>query len=358
MSKRVRPGQTKNGPDGVYFTPKDISFVWSGCTLLNCALGGGWPLGRVVNIVGDKSTGKTLLAEEAMANFVKKYPNCNIWYRESEAAFDASYARALGLDTSKVDFGPDGEDSNWSTIEDVFEDLDACLTKAERITEERAKKLREKDKKLSAAKALEVARKANPPGLYIIDSLDALSSESELGRDIHEGSYNLGKQKMLGELFRTLVRRVREARICLIFISQVRDRIGQMIKGKKYTRTGGRALDFYASIILYLSEIGKLHKTVGGIKKVTGIRVKAKCEKNKITFPHAECIFTIRFRYGIDDELSSFDYLTEVKKLKEAGYDKVPANLETIDALKLRDDVTRIWHDIETSFAPSRGKYA
>src|SRR6202011_42211 len=107
-------------------------FLNSGCTLLNLAMSelgenGGWPFGRVVNIVGDKSTGKTLLAEEAMANLLKLYPKSKAYYRESEAAFDAAYAKALGLDTGKVDFGPDGEDSIWSTIEDVFEDLDRVL---------------------------------------------------------------------------------------------------------------------------------------------------------------------------------------------------------------------------------------
>ncbi len=353
----VSAAERAKNPGSVYFGPKNLLFLKSGCTLLDCALGGGWPLGRVVNIVGDKSTGKTLLAEEAAANFVKTYPTGNIWYRESEAAFDASYARALGLDTSKIDFGPDGEDSNWATIEDVLEDLDACLTKIETGIGMRVMKLREKNKKLSVKDALEQIRKDTPPGLYIIDSLDALSSASEIGRDIREGSYNLGKQKMLGELFRTLVRRIRQCKICLIFISQVRAHIGPMIKGKQYTRAGGKALDFYASIVLYLSEIGKLYKTVGGNKRVTGIRVKAKCDKNKITFPYAECVMTIRFRYGIDDELSSFDYLTEVKKLKDAGFDDVPKNLDAIDTNKLRTDVARIWYDIEKQFTPEKGKY-
>lgn len=360
MVERVRPSAPKvNGDGGVYFAPKAGLFLPSGCTLLDCALsdGRGWPLGKIVNIVGDKSTGKTLLAEEAMANFVGAYPLGNICYRESEAAFDVSYAQALGLDTRRVDFGPDGEDSSWATIEDVFEDLNAYLTKVESVTAERAKKLREKNKRLPPKEALMQARAAAPPCLYIIDSLDALSSASEIGRDIREGSYNLGKQKMLGELFRALVRRVRQARVCVMFISQTRARIGPMIRGKQYTRAGGKALDFYASIVLYLSEIGKLHKTVGGIKRVTGIRVKARVEKNKITFPFAECIFTIRFRYGIDDELSSFDYLTEVKKLRDAGFEKIPEDLAEVDGKKLRGDVTRIWREIEQRFTPPRGKY-
>lgn len=343
MTARVR--LEGNGEEGVYFDPKHISFLNTGCTLLNLVVSemadkGGWPLGRVVNIVGDKSTGKTLLAEEAMANFLRTYPKGKVYYRESEAAFDTAYAKALGLNTDKVDFGPDKEDSIWNTIEDVFEDLDAVLTKAE----EAAKK-----------------NKAPPAILYIIDSLDALTSAAEMGRDIREGSYNLGKQKLLGELFRTLIRRIRKANMCLIFISQVRDRIGAMIRGKTYSRTGGKALDFYASIVIFLAELGKMYKTVGGVKRTTGIRVKVKCEKNKIVVPHATCVFTIRFRYGIDDELSSFDWLKEVNKLRAAGYDKMPDDLSVLtesDTKKLRADVERIWREIEQRFTPAKGKYA
>ena len=361
MAKRVKVKE-RAADKGLYFEPTGVQFLNSGCTLLNLVMSemgdlGGWPFGRVVNIVGDKSTGKTLLAEEAMANLLKRYPNSKAYYRESEAAFDISYAKALGLDTTKVDFGPDGSDSIWSTIEDVFEDLNRVLTEIESKAANKAKALREKSKKMSAAEALAAARKETEPSLYIIDSLDALSSVSEVERDIREGSYNLGKQKLLGELFRTLIRRIRQANMCLIFISQVRARIGPMIRGKQYTRTGGKALDFYASIVLYLSEIGKLVKTVGGVKRITGIRVKATCEKNKIVSPHGSCVFTIRFRYGIDDELSTFDFLEEVKKLKEAGFDKVPSDLTEVDAAALRTAVAGVWCEIEQRFAPAKGKY-
>lgn len=337
MTKRVKLLEPTSG-NGLYFGPKNIQFVNTGCTLLNLAVSeladkGGWPLGRVVNIVGDKSTGKTLLAEEAMANFLQAYPKGKVYYRESEAAFDVSYAKALGLNTDKVDFGPDDEDSIWATIEDVFEDLDQILTQREKKNDKN-------------------------PCLYIIDSLDALSSVNEVGRDIRQGSYNLNKQKMLGELFRTLIRRIRKANMCLVFISQTRERIGVMIRGDKYTRAGGKALDFYASLVIYLSEIGKMMKTSGGVKRVTGIRIKFKCQKNKIVTPHATGVFTIRFRYGIDDELSSLEYLEEVKKLKAAGFEKIPEDLSEVDAAKLRQDVAKVWMEIEQRFAPAKGKYA
>ena len=146
--------------------------------------------------------------------------------------------------------------------------------------------------------------------------------------------------------------------MCVIFVSQTRDRIGVMIRGKQYSRSGGKSLDFYASLVIYLSEIGKMTKTVGGVKRTTGIRVKFKCEKNKIVTPHAMGVFTIRFRYGIDDELSSLEYLEEVGQLKAIGLAKIPPDISEVDATKLRQDTTKVWLEIERRFTPPKGKYA
>ena len=76
--------------------PTSIMFTGSGCTPLDMALGGGWALDRISNVVGDRSSGKTLLAIEAATNFGIAHPGGSIWYRESEHAFDEHYARALG----------------------------------------------------------------------------------------------------------------------------------------------------------------------------------------------------------------------------------------------------------------------
>src|SRR3990172_1731587 len=148
-----RPANT----GGLYFssTKTNIDFISSGCAVLDCVLGGGWPLGRVVNIVGDKSTGKTLLAIEAAANCAATFTKGRIWYREAEAAFDRNYAAALGMPLARVSFG----DARLRTVEDLFEDL------------------------AGAIKSLGVK---GPPGLYIVDSLDALSDRAELDRDMGE----------------------------------------------------------------------------------------------------------------------------------------------------------------------------
>lgn len=327
---------------GNYFNKVDskIEFIKSGCVLVDCMLGGGWPLGRMVNLVGDKSTGKTLMAIEACANFTRQYPEGLIWYREAEAAFDEGYAEALGLPVDRVDFGPEGLASNWETVEDIFEDLQKCCVQA---------------------------KEAGEPGLFIIDSLDALSSRAEIGRSIDEGSYGMEKQKLLGQLFRRLTRQMKEARICLFIISQVRDAVGAMGFGPKTRRSGGRAMDFYATHIVYLTHLKQLSRTVGGIKRPDAIQVKAKCTKNKISMPFRECEFTLRFGYGIDELSAAVEFLELAKATREIdGYDKNyikrTEQLGDSDYKKqvvlLRKAVRRVWRTVEEGFVPTRRKYA
>src|SRR4051812_12321005 len=102
--------------------PKKQSVVCfpTGCCLLDRVLGGGWPEGRIVNIVGDSSTGKTLQAIEAAANFAFKYPSGLIRYREAEEAFDRPYAKSLGMPLKRVDFG---EGFDVDTVEDFYNDV-------------------------------------------------------------------------------------------------------------------------------------------------------------------------------------------------------------------------------------------
>lgn len=329
---------------GDYYPAKDIRptlFIPSGCTLLDCILGGGWPLGRVTNIVGDKAVGKTLLAIEAAANFEKIYPAGHIWYREAEAAFDLVYAQKLGLPVDKVDFGPNGIDSLWDTVEDIIEDLDKCL---------------------------KVAEKEGTPGLYIIDSLDALSSRVGLDRDIDAGSFKLEKPKLMGEFFTRYIRRIRASNVAVIIISQVRDKIGVTF-GDKHTRSGGKALDFYASQILFLTHLKQVTKTIKGTKRATGVIIKAKSKKNKVTSPHCDCEFPILFRFGIDDIRASIDWLAEKKMLglldlTQAGVkpfldDIEKADKETRDgiALEVRSAVIEAWDEIDTRFDPPYSKY-
>ena len=305
---RLRP-VTSEEPGGLYFSSekKNYQFISSGCTTLDCVLGGGWPLGRIVNVVGDRSTGKTLLAMEAIANFFLKYDTGWARYVEAESAFDSDYATALGIPMSRVE-----NKNDLDTVEAVFEDLDAIAYKE--------------------------------PGLYIVDCLDALSDKAEMERGIGEGSYGAAKAKKLSELFRRLVRKLSKKKICVMIISQVRDNIG-ITFGEKHSRSGGKALDFYASQILWLAHIKTNSREINKVKRPVSVRIKARCKKNKIGLPFRECEFNIRFGYGIEDTEACQEFLTTIGKT-------VPKTPEA-----LREAVIREWFAIEKKFIPEERKY-
>jgi len=328
----LQPTPTPTG--GLYFTaPGTVARIHSGCKLLDCVLGGGWCEGRIANIVGDKSTGKTLLAIEACANFARKHPTGQIYYAEVESAFDSTYAAGLGFPVDRVKFVED-----CFTVEDWFKSLDA------------------------------VAKSAKHPVLYVLDSLDALSDAAEMKRDLGEGTYGANKAKQMGQAFRRIVQLLEDKNITLIIISQERDNIGVTF-GKKSTRSGGRALDFYASQILWLSQLARLKRQRLGAERVVGIMVRAKAEKNKAGFPFRECAFPLMFGYGIDDLRACVEWLAETETLDKAGLTAVEADRLIKGADKLTDEehatwlvqvqtaAVEHWDKIEADFRPHRKKY-
>jgi recombination protein RecA len=331
MVERVTPivkGKVANG--GNYFTrPKNnLAFFSSGCHTLDLALGGGWAENRIANIVGDKSTGKTLLAIEACANFAIKYPKGKIRYRECEASFDKSYASALGMPVERIDFGSDPMD----TVEDMYEDLTSII------------------------------EKSRQPELYILDSLDALSDRAELARKIDKGSFGASKAKQMSQLFRRLAQKMSNAHVTFIIISQIRDKINATF-GRQWERSGGRALDFYASQVLYLAHIEALYQQVSNVKRAVGIKIAAKVDKNKISLPFREARFDISFGYGVDDIAASLDFLKTTKKLQPllgTRNEEAYLNLLSTDGREVerfRHRVEEVWFEIEQKLVPSQPKY-
>lgn len=323
-----------------------LQFIPSGAAVLDCAGTGGlekpgaWPLGRMVNIIGDKSTGKTLLAIEACANFLNQFPKGKVWYRESEAAFDKAYAEGLGLPLDKVCFWEDdhSDGSDFNTVEDMFEDLDKIL-------------------------------KTNPQcGLYIVDSMDALSDRASDERKIDEGGYEMTKQKQLGKFFKNMVRRLKRSKICLLIVSQVRVDINARF-GQKLRRNGGKSLDFYASYCVWLARITTLKRTIKGIERAYGVRVRARFEKNKVAAPFRECEFDILFNFGVDDLGASLDWLEKeakdmsalgvkskaefMKKYQETSPEEYREVAEVVASV-----VREKWREVDKMFDPPFTKYA
>lgn len=331
-----------------YFTDSslrtELEFFTSGCRLLDMVLGGGWVLGRMSNIIGDKSTGKTLLVIEAVINFLAKWSDGFVRYAEAEAAFEKGYAAQLGMPVDRVDWAEliDAKGKTDRTVEWMFDDIRSTIAKLN-----------------------------GKPGLYIVDSLDAFSDRAEMERDIGDGSYGGAKAKKLGEMFRRLVGDIEESRLCLLIISQIRDKINARF-GETKIRSGGHAMDFYASHCLWLSELDKLTKVVAKIERVTGMNIRAKCKKNKVGLAHRECDFPLVFGYGIDDMTASVEWLIDAGReskladlgLSKAGYKVRLANLRNKGGQEARELralldalVTTEWQAIERTFLPEARKY-
>lgn len=312
---------------------KSLDFIPSGCTLLDKVLGGGYPIGRISNIIGDKSAGKTLLAIEACANFSRKYPEGNIYYVETEAAFDKKYAKALGIPVHKIDFL---EDENIVTVENLFKFLD------EKVFTKKTKTL------------------------FIVDSWDALDATEESRKNLAESGY-AGARKA-GELstkFRKRIKNFSESNVHLMIISQVRINIGVTF-GEKKTRSGGKALDFYSSQILWLAIFNRseFEKTISGVKRKTGVMIKAFCKKNKVGIEYRDCIFPIIYGYGIDDVYACLKFLEETSNLDKLSFKgrsvKRLADNNRDDKVKVKEivDLTKqVWVDIEKEFLPKSPKY-
>lgn len=346
-----------------------VEFLTSGSTILNLALSGkgrhgGWARGRIINIVGDGSSGKTLLSLEACAYAFYQgghkasdlYPNTErfrIRYNNIENVMDFPLAKMYGSKKAKVQFIDGVEWIRTPTIEEMGADLAGTIAKLK-----------------------------NDTGLiYVIDSWDALTSkagkkrfeDSAFGRtddDDEEddkkkkGTYGSGPEKARyasSEFFNNICGAMEGKDITIIIISQVRQKINATMFEKKEYRTGGKALDFYTHQVAWLAEVRHLARTVRGRKLAYGIVSRAKIDRNKTAKPFRMAEFEILFDYGLDDLSSMIDwyYGPKVETIKFDGEDfKRPQFIDYIESNNLIDVVQEFceteWLEIEAELAPNR----
>lgn len=362
--KAVKPG------GGRYFAPPadgGPARFSTGCKLLDLAMGGGIAEGRMFNLVGDSSAGKTLIGTEAAANFAMKYgEQARIKYRDPEASYDVAYGEVVGLPADIVDFGD--PKLPYDTVEDFEADLKAFIK----------------------------TMRPGQHGLYILDSMDSLSDAGEMVRDEGKASYGTAKAKALSQFFRKTIRIMAHKRVTLMIISQTRSAIGVTF-GEQQTRAGGKALDFYATQIVWLSQREKLFATHAGVKRPIGIKVRARVKKNKAGRPFREAEYPIVFDFGVDDVWAGAEWLAEVKRLPELGLaappgdevapgadeappgrqwgmqkpkaggkvlikylkglSKLPSGAYRAERKRVNKIVRRVWREVEALFSPGRSKY-
>ncbi len=291
MPERIKTKSLSIGPE----YSADLEFVSTGCTILDKALGGGFPFGKVVNLVGGESSGKTLLALETIIKAM------SIYGKELDVYYD--------------------------DIEDGFSFNTEAMYEVKLELPERSKTVNGFAKNLAAA--TEKAADSNHKLIYVADSYDELSSEAELERqkEVEEGeeldtsTYGTEKNKDFVRFFRSTWHDLEKDHVLLIIISQIRVKIGGLIFGKKYYRTGSKPLDHNSSQIVWLYESEVFSQTVQGVKVPTGARFRAVIEKNKVGLPFREAHFNAIFDHGLDDITTMiewiFNLVTETGKTKE-----------------------------------------
>jgi RecA/RadA recombinase len=278
---------------------QDIRFL-TGCTLLDLVVGGasnvyGYPVGKFINIVGDKSAGKTFLANEIIASAYHRFNKKQFkWiYDDCEAGYSFDTVSMYGFEIVPKD--EDGKPINEmsTTVEEAFVNIS------------------------NFADSL----KGDQFGIYVLDSLDGLTSDEQdeaaqeriktvnAGKKYDKGSYGVGKAKYLSrEFFSQLCSVIQNKNILVIIISQVRENL-QPFSFEKYVRSGGKAMDFFAHTVLWLATLKKIVKK----GKPVGVVVKAKTTKSKTPRPYRDCQFSIVFDYGVDNIGSNLDYLYELR---------------------------------------------
>src|SRR5437667_3054320 len=249
--------------------------ISTGTISFDAALGvGGFPRGRVVEIFGPEASGKTTIALHVVAEAQKRGGMAA--FVDAEHALDAGYAKKLGVDTdnllvSQPDYGE------------------------------------------QALEIVETLVRSNAVDVLVVDSVAALVPKAELDGDMGDSLPGL-HARLMSQALRKLTAHVAKSKTCLVFINQIREKIGVMF-GNPETTTGGRALKFYSSVRVDIRRIAAIKDG----DRVVGNRTKAKIVKNKMAAPFREAEFDILFGEGLSKEGDLIDLAAERNLLEKSG---------------------------------------
>ncbi|HOX54751.1 MAG: recombinase RecA [Candidatus Omnitrophica bacterium] len=256
-------------------TKMDVEALPTGAISLDIALGiGGLPRGRVIEIFGPEASGKTTLTLSVIAQAQK---NAGVAaFIDAEHAFDSTYAKKVGVN------------------------LDDLL-------------ISQPDTGEQALEIAETLVRSNAVDMVVIDSVAALTPRAEIEGEMGEAQIGL-QARLMSQALRKLTGAISKSKTCVVFINQIREKIGVMF-GSPETTPGGRALKFYSSVRIDLRRIGAIK--VGEL--VIGSHVRAKVVKNKVASPFREALFDILHEEGISRSGTVLTVAVEKEIVKKSG---------------------------------------
>ena len=277
--------------DGSEDSPTDVNdWVSTGSTVLDLAISnrpnGGFPVSKIVEITGLEQSGKSLLASHIIANTQKK--GGVAVYIDTESSLNAQFLQAIGVDVEKMVYLP------LETVEDIFDAIENIISQV---------------------------RENNPDKLVtiVVDSVAAATTKIESAADFEKDGYATQKAIILSKAMRKITNLIGKEKILLVFTNQLRQKIGAMPFADQYTTSGGKALQFHASVRLRLKQVGKLKEKINGVEEIVGSEVEVAVVKNRMGPPNRKVRYNIFYRQGIDDYGGWLKMMKNYKVVKQSG---------------------------------------